>query len=212
MAEKIVKKRHRYTDEEKAAAQLTGKQEAFVEEYLANGRNGTKAAREAGYQGDDNAMAVQAHTNLRNPKIRSYIRERLKGVKANADEILYLLGDHLRADISIFEDCIRENGTLDLTKAREIGASHLVKKLKIRNFRTKAGDLVTTTEIELHDSQSAARTLAEIHGLKQQPRQNEDDAAKVSREIARLVSEGFEPEQAKQIVIEAEPKAARWLM
>lgn len=190
----------------------TLKQEVFAEQYVANGGNGTRAAQAAGYKGNENVLAVTAHENLRNPKIRGYIRDRLKGVKANADEVLFLLADHMRADIATFAECVKDDGELDLAKAKEIGASHLVKKLKIRSFRDKDGNLNKTTEIEIHDSQAAARTLAEIHGLKQQPRQNEDDAAKVSREIARLVSEGMEPEAAKKLIIDAEPKAARYLM
>lgn len=204
--------RNRANAEKPKRRKLTLKQEAFAEHYVANGGNGTQAARAAGYAGNDDVLAHQAQDNLRNPQIFAYTRERLKGVKANADEVLYLLADHMRGDIAIFSDCVKDNGELDLAKAREIGASHLVKKLKIRNFRDKDGNNITSTEIEIHDSQAAARTLAEIHGLKQQPRQNEDDAAKVSREIARLVSEGMEPEDAKKIVIEAEPKAARFLM
>ena len=191
---------------------LTLKQEAFAEHYIANGGNGVRAAEAAGYKGDVNTLNQVARDNLQNPTIYSYTRERLKGVKANADEVLYLLADHMRADIAVLADCVKEDGELDLVAAQEKGVSHLVKKLKIRSFRDKNGNLIKTTEVEIHDSQAAARTLAEIHGLKQQPRQNEDDAARVSREIARLVSEGIEPEQARQIVIEAEPKAARYLM
>lgn len=204
--------RKKKNDGEGAAKKLTGKQEVFVEQYLANGRNGTKAARDAGYKGNDNSLAVQAHEYLRKPKIQAFVRERLKGVKANADEVLYLLADHMRADISAFYQCVGEDGSLDMEKAKEAGVSHLVKKLKIRNYRDSNGNPVTQTEIELHDSQAAARTLAEIHGLKQQARQNDDDVARVSREIARLVSEGWEPEDAKKIVVEADPRAARWLM
>ena len=190
----------------------TLKQEKFAEVYLANGGNGVRAAEAASYRGDVNQLNQAARYNLQNPTIQEYIRERLKGLKANADEVLYILADHMRADIAAFNDCFLEDGQLDLVKAKAAGCSHLVKKLKVRSFQDKNGNLIKSTEIEIHDSQAAARTLAEIHGLKQQPRQNEDDAAKVNREIARLVSEGLEPEQAKKIVIEAEPKAARWLM
>lgn len=196
----------------KTPKNLTLKQQAFIEHYIANGGNGVKAAEAAGYSGNRHTLEQMAYENLRKPVIYAYTRERLQGVKANADEVLYLLADHMRADVAVFEGCLNENGTLNLTAAKKAGCSHLVKKIKTRNLHDRDGNSVTTTEIELHDSQAAARTLAEIHGLKQQPRQNEDDVVRVNREIARLVSEGWEPDEAKAIVLEAEPRAARWLM
>lgn len=195
-----------------ARKKLTPKQEAFTEHYIANGGNGVRAAQAAGYAGSYSTLNEVARDNLQKPVIQEFLRERLKGVKANADEVLFLLADHMRADIAVFADCVNEDGSLDLKRAKQSGCSHLVKKLKIKSFRDKNGNLIKQTEIELHDAQAAARTLADIHGMKQQARQNDDDVARVSREVARLVSEGWEPEQAKAIILEAEPKAAKWLM
>lgn len=52
---------------------FTSKQQKFIDLYEGNG---TKAAREAGYTGDDNTLAVAAKKLLRNGKILAAIKER----------------------------------------------------------------------------------------------------------------------------------------
>ncbi len=196
----------------KAAPVLKPRQEAFVEHYVANGgKNASDAARKAGVTGTRGAIEVTAHRMLRNAKVQEAIhartRERLRGVKALADEVYYLLADHLRADFGDLSDCF-VNGKFDLNKAKQSDVSRLLKKMRIREMPN--GEVLT--ELELHDSQSAAARLAKLMGLEQQPRLNEDDTARVKAELAKLVSEGWEPDQAREIVIEADPTAARFLM
>ena len=55
---------------------LTGKQQAFVTAYLANGFNATRAADTAGYKGTETALSVQGNTNLRIPRIEAEITRR----------------------------------------------------------------------------------------------------------------------------------------
>src|SRR5262245_45038623 len=86
-------------------SKLTRKREAFTENYLSNGFNGTEAARAAGYKGSDNTLAQVAHENLKNPQIISRVRARIEGLAANANEVLHLLGDHLRSSIADYKDC-----------------------------------------------------------------------------------------------------------
>jgi phage terminase small subunit len=195
----------------KALPKLKPKYQTFTENVIANGGNATAAARKAGVKGSDAYVSVAAHRMLRNDKVQEYIqtrtRERLKGVKANADELYFLLADHLRADIADLDECMRPDGGLDLKLAKQMDVSRLVKKLKTRIG--PGGDIIT--EIELHDSQAAAGRLAKLMGLEQAPRQNQDDVARFNAELAKLVSEGWDPEKARQIVIEAEPAASRYL-
>ena len=66
---------------------LTTKQKAFVEAYLET-FNGTQAARRAKYKGDDNTLAVVAYENLRKPKIREAIDDRLSEMAMSANEVL----------------------------------------------------------------------------------------------------------------------------
>lgn len=159
---------------------MTPKEEALIANYLANGFNGVQAARDAGYKGNDNVLAVTAHRVLRKAKVVARVRERLDGLHANADEVLNLLADHMRADLADFDGCFDEEGRLDLKEAKRRGVSRLVKKLKSRRVPVKGGDgkivdYEHVTELEFHDSQSAAKTLADILGIKQQPRENEHD-------------------------------------
>jgi len=54
---------------------LTMKQQRFVSHYLANGGNGTAAAREAGYKGNDDTLRTVAKENLTKPHISSEIEK-----------------------------------------------------------------------------------------------------------------------------------------
>ena len=126
--------------------------------------------------------------------------------------MLYLLADHLRGSLADLETCFKEDGRLDLKKAKLLGVAHLIKKLEVEAVGRMDGKTLYKTKIELYGSQSAAKILSKIQGLEQAPRRNEEDVARINREIALLVSEGWEPEEARKIVIEAEPSAAAWLM
>lgn len=55
---------------------LTHKQEKFVEGYLSNGGNATKAALCADYSA--NTASVQGHENLKKRNIQKYIRDRIR--------------------------------------------------------------------------------------------------------------------------------------
>lgn len=54
---------------------LTPKQKAFCEEYVKNGGNGTQAARDAGYKGNNNTLHTVAIENLLKPTLLAYISE-----------------------------------------------------------------------------------------------------------------------------------------
>ena len=132
---------------------LTNKQRAFCEHYIQTW-NGTEAARRAKYRGNNDTLGVIAHENLRKPKIKKYIEDRLKELTLTSDEVLIRLTQQATASIS---DFITDSTTLpviDIEKVREKG--HLIKKLRY----TKKG-----MEIELHDSQAALVHLGRHHVL-----------------------------------------------
>ncbi|HMV51319.1 MAG TPA: terminase small subunit [Blastocatellia bacterium] len=223
-AKKVAKKAPAKSAKKVAAKKrpLTTKQQVFMQEYLGNGFCGVKAARAAGYQGDTNTLNQVARDNLQNPTIHARIQERIEGVAATADEVLNLLGHHLRADVAGFEGCFTEDGRLDLKEAKAKGVSRLVKKLRTttRTVESETGPTVleVTTQLEFHDAQSAARTLVEVLGLKQMPRENDDQrkhdeemAESVREEIARLIAEGWKAKDARAIVLDAHPEASQWL-
>lgn len=66
-------------DEAPELEHLPERMRRFVDAYMgeANG-NGTRAARIAGYAGDDNTLAVQASALLRNPKVKRAREARLE--------------------------------------------------------------------------------------------------------------------------------------
>lgn len=79
---------------------LLPRQRAFADFYIALG-NGAEAARQAGYD-PKKASATAAH-NLRNPKIRAYIDERLRQIEdkriAGVAEVMEHLTAAMRGEI-----------------------------------------------------------------------------------------------------------------
>lgn len=204
----------------------TPKEEACVENYLANGFNGVKAARDAGYKGDDNVLAVTAHQILRKPKNASRVRARIEGLAATANEVLYVLGDHLRGSIADFAGCFNEDGSFNLEKAEEKGVAHLVKKLRnVRRTIPQGKDAdgkerpsirETTVEIELYSAQDAAAKLIPVLGLKQKAGENEQDAERKRKYAAEqlekvMAHKGLDREAAIAWMRENTPTAAQWI-
>mgnify|MGYP000019103813 CR=1 FL=1 len=66
---------------------LTTKQKLFVEAYLQN-PNGTAAARQAGYKGNDNTLASVAKENLRKPHISKLLTKRVESEAMSANDVL----------------------------------------------------------------------------------------------------------------------------
>ena len=74
---------------------LTIKQKKFADEYIISG-NATESYKVAGYKySSDNMASVEAHKLLRNPKVKTYIDERMRKLEeeaiANQNEILKFL-------------------------------------------------------------------------------------------------------------------------
>lgn len=126
---------------------LTAKQTLWAEYYIQH-RNGTKAARLAGYKGDDNAHAVVASRNLRNAKIRAYLSERYAAVAMCSDEVLMRLANIARASLGDFCDDL---GVIDWPKVAAAG-------YPIKSF--KRGD-----KIEFESKLRALELIGKAHGL-----------------------------------------------
>lgn len=135
-------------------AQLRIRQQAFVEAYLANGFNATRAAVTAGYS-ERSARSIGSE-NLTKPDIRAAIDKRLKEMAMGADEVLARLTDMAGADMADFLTASGRGVKLDLKKAAGAGKLRLVKKFS----KTKQG-----TSIELYDAQAALVQLGRHHGL-----------------------------------------------
>jgi phage terminase small subunit len=145
---------------------LTDKQRAFVVAYCHNGFNGVRAARSAGYQGSYSTLAVSAHDNLKNPKVREEIDKHFKRIAMGEDEVIARLTSIAQSDIS---DVLNPDGSFDIKTVRRRGKGHLIKEQTIVEKRIPREDgediLVRTTKLKLHDAKDALKTLARYHGL-----------------------------------------------
>lgn len=145
---------------------MNKKQRVFVEEYL-RCWNGAEAARRAGYS--ESTANVKGSQLLALVSIQEVIERRIKEKAMSADEVLLRLGDMARGDFGDFVDIESMSFSLSLQKAKELGLTHLIKKVKQRTTITmkKDGDdeEVHWFEIELHDSQAALVHLGKHHKL-----------------------------------------------
>lgn len=141
---------------------LTPRQFKFIERYLITS-NATESARYAGFNGDDNTLAVTGNRLLRNDKIKQEIKRRLGLSIAGAGEVLELLSKHARADLT---DLLNSDGEVSLSKARR---KRLLKKLRTKKTvrYTRDGERIeeTHTEYEIHDPQAALEKLGRFHQL-----------------------------------------------
>lgn len=161
-----------------SAASLTGKQQVFINSYLSNGFNATEAARQAGYEGDGNTLAVVGHENLRKPNIAAIIRERMNESAMSANEVLDRLSKIARGEVT---DFVNDEGKFDLTTARKLKKQGLLKKLKTKRT-SKQVDTVESgsddsretletslvyeeVEFELYSAHEALRDLGKFHRL-----------------------------------------------
>lgn len=152
------------------ARNLTAKQLIFANAFLET-LDGTEAARRAYKAKNDNTFGVIAYENLRKPKIKAYIDERLKEKTMSADEVLYRLTQEAQyidtVELSKIETIVEiaPDGTeitrpiliVDLEKIKARGLGKMVKKIRM----TAQGNI----EIEWIDSQKALELLGKYHGL-----------------------------------------------
>ena len=135
---------------------LTGKQQAFVAEYLTCW-NAAEAARRAGYS-EATARTI-GHENLTKPDIQAEIQRRVSEKAMTADEVLIRLAEQARGsmdDFVSFRPGVKLP-LLDLEKAHDAGKFGLVKKLK---YTSDGG-----VEFELYDAQAALVQLGKVHRL-----------------------------------------------
>lgn len=149
------------TDEVKP---LSKKQEVFISEYL-KCFNGSEAARRAGYSAK--SARQTASDLLATPYVSEQIKTRIDEIHMSADEALKLLADIARGDIGEYID---DRLMIDLSAARENGATKIIKKIRQRTI-TKIGKgdkdddtEITDTEIELYSAKDAIDTILKAGG------------------------------------------------
>lgn len=195
----------------KPKPKLTPKRERFVAEVIKNGGNGTKAALAAGFA--ESGAHQEAYRLLRNAEIQERIRRAKERAGITPEIVTGILAQQLLGDVS---DILNDEGRFDYKRAKERGVTGQIQKLKIRNrdlFNAQGEPVGVETihELELYSSQSAAKILTGTLGMLKQPAVNPEDVARVKAEIDRLIAEGWSEADAREIVVEAEPRAAQWL-
>jgi hypothetical protein len=144
---------------------LTYREQQFVDEFIRNGGNGSKAAAAARYRA---ARADQsAYQVLHRPEVRRRIRERIAESRVSADEILGTLASFMRGRIGDFFD---DSGNFSIEIAKERGVDHLLKTIttttrEIQATKTAPAQTVRTYRGQLHSPIQAAVALARIFGI-----------------------------------------------
>jgi phage terminase small subunit len=146
---------------------FTPLQAGFIAAYI---NNGTEAARQAGYKGNDNTLSQVAHENLRKPKIRKAIEKKL-GRKLDALEIsservlkeLALIGFmDIKNILEWGPDGVRLKDSADLGELTKAVASIKEKRVILGHDKEAGKDILkVTTEIKLHNKTKALTKLGE---------------------------------------------------
>lgn len=142
---------------------LTDLQQAWLVEYLQNGRNATQAAKDAGYQcSSESAFRELGHKNRHHDKIRQLIAA-VTARHMSADEALSRLADIARSDMQDFL-AFDEDGEpiVDLNQARERGVLHLIKEIDLERTVGEDGEVTTEIDLKLYDKRKALESVLDV--------------------------------------------------
>lgn len=156
---------------EELKAICTDKQKAFVDEYIANGFNGTRAVLEVYATTDPRTASSMATENLGKPYIKELVRRYFELKGAARDEVVARIAQQARGDIGDILKVDEDAGVVEvsLQLAKDLNLTHLIKRVK-QNKRTEKREdgqeiHYTDTTVELYSSATALDKLARIHGL-----------------------------------------------
>lgn len=141
---------------------LTPLQIAFIEKYFACNMNGTEAVVQAGYQVANRATASAiASENLRKPKIREIVNQRLEEMAMPANEVLMRLSEMARLDLGPYLKTFEVEGQkftgIDVDALIADGRGHLITEIYY--------DASGNQRVKFVDSQNALVQLGRAHGL-----------------------------------------------
>lgn len=172
-----------------ANRRLTKKQEKFAEEIAVKDISDRQAAINAGYS--VGVAHVQAHENLNKPNIQARIEER-KAECAKLAQVTreQIIGATVLRAFATIDDALDANGFLDIEKARETGAIHLIKK--ISKTHTQHG---VNTAVEFYSNESAQDKLANYLGLEKAPQSNPEIETAIQT-YRELINSGVSQKEA----------------
>ncbi|HEX8682129.1 MAG TPA: terminase small subunit [Ardenticatenaceae bacterium] len=159
---------------------LTGKQRAFVEEYL-KCWNASEAARLAGYSARDADSRGCKLLKLAN--VRAVVQARLQERAMGTDEVLARLAEHARGSLGDYLIVEGEEGKeevrFNLAKLVRDGKGHLLRAVTVNKMR-----------IEFYDAQAALGLLAKHQGLfREGAAQEENNGQMTLAEWEELITE-----------------------
>jgi phage terminase small subunit len=145
---------------------LSAKRRMFVEEYIKD-MNATRAAIACGYSPRSARQIASRLLTIAN--IQAAISERVAEIAMTSDEVLTRLSDIARADMGDFLDIESMSFMVNLNKAKELGLTKLIKKVREKTVMTSSKDgeetETHTMELELYDAQAALVTLGRYHKM-----------------------------------------------
>lgn len=147
---------------------MSDRQTAFVEAYVRNGQNGTRAAIEAGYA--EGSARVQASRLLTNADIRAAIDDGLRARRDSAEmlrakieaELLAIAMSDLRDVASWGEDTLTLIDSASLTDA----AAKALREVVATTTHSEHGT-TNRLHVKQHDKLKALQLLAKMNGLVQ---------------------------------------------
>jgi len=161
---------------------LTAKQKAFVIAYLQH-FNAYRAAKEAGYRGNDKTLRVVGSENLAKPYIRRVIDNAMKDAGLTEERVRREISAIAFAgDMADFEPWLRGESTL-----RELRNSGVDTRLLTTASETESGN----RSIRIQDRLKALELLVKLLGLGEEVRRIKGD----TNAVLRLV---FEKDDASE--------------
>ena len=149
---------------------MNKKQSAFVNELFLCGFNATEAYQNIYQTKSRDTARANAAKLLAKSNIKEAVAQRVEEHTMSADEALILLADMARSDIAKIMDVGSIGFNLDMQKAKELGLTKLIKKVKqktttIMGKRKDDEDKeIHSLEVELYDAQAAIDKILKVHG------------------------------------------------
>lgn len=153
-----------------ADKKLTLKQEAFVQEYLKNGHNGTAAYKKAYPDSSDRASETGAHRLLRNAeiqkRIQNYKKRAQKRTEITQDRVIMELARVAFADIGLIA-AWDESGNMTLKKSEDLTAEQTaaIQSIQANDHFYQGEKIGTRITYRMHDKLKALELLCKHLGI-----------------------------------------------
>ena len=151
-------------------AELSIRDQETLREYFTNGYNGTKAWMVTHPDASYESAKANASRWLTNANVKAAIERHLETIQMSAEEAAVRLSDIARGDIAQLMDISSVGFNLDMAKAKELGLTKLIKKVRqkttihLAKSESDEDREVTELEIELYPADAALRDILKLHG------------------------------------------------